>query len=197
MDLRMSTTELNSILSNCRFTRDSFIGTFPSDVCPEVVFKRPLSIVWNTALSDSPGDHWVACYFSKNGIAYYFDSGGTTCPPNICAHIKKFTPRMTHVFSRPIQHVFSSVCGHYCIFFLIMLGKQMGLERLKRLFLSKTLKNNDLLIKHWFEKHMKTCESIAIKGDSDFLKCSFKHEFQAAGHVLCSKNSSQSPTSTP
>lgn len=73
----MNTKQLEDILTRDRYTRDSFLGVFPSDALPsERLARRPLSLIVNTHPHDRPGEHWLAIYLPDDEGAEFFDSYG-------------------------------------------------------------------------------------------------------------------------
>lgn len=158
MTLQMTTSDLNAVLSRCKLTKSHFLGTFAADRSPQSI-KYPASIVWNTATSESTGEHWVCCFINENRIAYYFDSSGSSIPPTIVDHLQKLSAKSIRMCQYPIQSMFSDICGHYCIFFLI--SQTLGIFKylLENVLTRHELHKNDDFVKKWFVKHMRKCEA--------------------------------------
>lgn len=160
MDDRMSTTQLDNLLKNCSFSKPEFIGTFPADLMPSLPIHRPISLIWNTASSESPGEHWVACRITRDGIVHYFDTSGS--PPNdmIHKHLEKMGLKTKIVLKRPIQPLISDLCGQYCSFYLINTAAGYPDKEILGFFSFKNHTKNDEYVKKWFETHQSLCHKI-------------------------------------
>ena len=83
--------------------------------------------VINSDTSDKKGEHWVAVYFVKNRRGEYFDSYGL--PPAILgleAYMDRFSLDWIYR-SKTIQSLFSNVCGHYCVYFILFRCRNISL----------------------------------------------------------------------
>jgi len=114
----MNTRQIDSILRSDPYAESVFRGVFARDKSPQKV-GWPAALVWNLDTSKSPGSHWVALYINPHGRGYYFDSYGL--PPLY----KKFENLLNRNclwwnFNRAtLQAPFSTVCGQYCVYFLL------------------------------------------------------------------------------
>jgi hypothetical protein len=122
----------------------------PSDRLPTVCSK-PYVLVVNTDPSDKPGTHWVAIFINTDGTAEYFDSYGFK--PNVST-ISKFLQRFKHCRynKKRIQGLFSSVCGHYCIYFVLHRWNQVPMEEILNRF-SEDCEENDSMITEWVNEN--------------------------------------------
>ena len=115
----MKTSQINTVLAQHPHTRRYFLGTFPSDQCPNK--PTPLTcFVSNTHPHTMPGQHWIAFYVKSDGNIYYFDPYGI---PPLSVYHKKFLEkssdgRGTHN-KQQLQNFYSKTCGAHCINFLI------------------------------------------------------------------------------
>jgi len=144
----MDTIQLTEILQTDAFTSKSFSGVYAIDQLP----KAPLDLrknhgfVINTDRSTGPGKHWVALFYRGDGLAVYFDSFALSYKqyPAIETFIidKLKTTKIT-ANSRLIQHPFSSVCGVYATYFLLMLSRGHTLTRVLSSFSPTRLRDND------------------------------------------------------
>ena len=108
----MNTEQLTSILSEDRFVGPVFRGVFPMDRLPRI---RIGAYVINTAPHNHPGLHWVALWVNGNTIEY-FDSYGSE--PN--SKLRRWGKnRRWSVNPIPLQSPLSSVCGQYCVYYLL------------------------------------------------------------------------------
>ncbi len=141
----MDTVQIYSILKKA-IGQQGCLGVFPSDKIPTKV-KGPCSMVVNTDPSTNPGSHWVAIFITQDCIAEYFDSYGQ--PPDV-AEISSFLNKYNvgHYNRKHIQGPFSSVCGHYCIYFVIQRWQNVHMADIVKKF-SDDHDENDELITQW------------------------------------------------
>ena len=128
---------------------DACLGVFPSDKLPKTVPQPPWGLVVNTDPSNLPGTHWVAIYCSPDSVAY-FDSYGQK---PMVKSIKKWLVDYKTYWTNPkrIQGPASSVCGQYCVYFLVQRWQGMTNEKILKKF-SGDLVENDLMITAWLNE---------------------------------------------
>jgi hypothetical protein len=130
-----------------------FYGVFPSDQLPSKVAVFPACFVNNTDPSGKPGSHWVAIYIDSNKRGEYFDSYGR--PPEILA-IKSFLNEYSECWGyneKRLQGLFSSVCGHYCIYFILQRAFGTPMSSFLDKFSSEEYEENDHLITEWLNEN--------------------------------------------
>jgi hypothetical protein len=122
------------------------LGVFPSDKLPKN-YRQPSGMVINIDPSKKPGSHWVAVFISAEGNAEYFDSYGLK--PAVPA-IKKFLQKFKHCqySKKQVQDYISSVCGQYCIYFLVKRWQNVSMTEILDQF-SENLEENDQLVTYW------------------------------------------------
>ena len=102
----------------------------------------PSAYVINSDTSDKKGKHWVAVYFDKNRRGEYFDSYGL--PPAVLgleAYMDRFS--LDWIYNRKtIQSLFSNVCGHYCVYFILFRCRNISLHAILSIF-TLNLTEND------------------------------------------------------
>ena len=142
----MNTIEIDDILQRARSrnllerratSEVTYLGVFPFDFFPKKRLQAPSSsfqFVFNTDCSSKPGTHWLACYYDHpSNTLEFFDSYAQT--PNF---YNLLIPRnvITQLNEIPLQSEFSTVCGQYCIYYLVsrLYGKSTSI-----LEFSKTL----------------------------------------------------------
>ena len=76
--------------------------------------RRPFALVVNTDPANKPGAHWLAFFASASEFLKMFDFYGLPPDMHFLAHL---APRM-YSSSYSYLSLDSSVCGHYCLFFL-------------------------------------------------------------------------------
>ena len=111
----MNTREIQYILRKHQKTGPVFLGAVPSDGIPDTdIF--PYAVVINTEPHDDCGRHWVAVFVESKDNVEYFDSYGGLPNSNIASFLLRFPHVLRH--TERFQSLSSTVCGHYCIFFL-------------------------------------------------------------------------------
>lgn len=121
---------------------DTFVGVYPSDMLP-TISEYPAALVCNTDPHNKPGQHWIAMYIDVDGYGEYFDSYGM--PPLVPA----FGTFLTHTTStwiynsRRLQSNYSTVCGQYCIYYLVYRTKGIPMNTLIRNFTNDLYFNDE------------------------------------------------------
>ena len=138
----MLSTHIAKFLQN----DESFMGCYPKDKLP----KRfpnilPKTIIINTGLSSTHGDHWVALRLLKT-CCFYFDSFGVEIvDQEILSFIKRKYQNYTFN-NKCIQYYDSEKCGKFCIAFIRMVKNKTDFKSFVNNFDFHNLKNNDKLI---------------------------------------------------
>ena len=149
----MNTSEISSVLKYAPETRNIFLGTFPSDMLPEIKsVKKKLCFIANTDSSEKPGTHWVAFYgHLENGgkfIIDYFDTYGREPQTNIKKYLKNNFDYC--VFNgKEIQSSFTTICGLYSIYMLIKRSSGMDFSTIVNNFKEKSQLENDTAVADW------------------------------------------------
>lgn len=121
----MNSNQIMQCLTREKFTRDSFRGVFPRDLLAKrghVLKNKNNSFVCNTANQNNSGEHWIAMYFDCEGKGEYFDSYGFA-PNSDFAEFLDVNSQEWTFNTTPLQSPLTTVCGQYCIFWLICKGK--------------------------------------------------------------------------
>jgi hypothetical protein len=144
--------------------RDPILGAFP--LCEVVALEsldslirqgelaRPLAIVVNTDTNpEGPGEHWVVIYADTEKTKY-FDSYGMN-PTRVGVyrllnHLAQPWERNT----RCLQDFFSSVCGYYCLYYLLRRSRGHRLKDIVQVF-GEDPGKNDTLVKKTVRHHFK------------------------------------------
>ena len=117
----MDELQIGGILSQLPWTKDSFHGVYASDTMPKKWIKRrPCNFVVNLSKEDQRGSHWVAIHLDADGYGEYFCPYGF--PPltkTLLDFLNHQTKRKWTYNSRQLQSAFTSMCGGYCIFYLM------------------------------------------------------------------------------
>ena len=158
----METRQILNILKNTVDT-NKFLGVFASDMLPTTETLKnaiienngEIGLVLNTDPSTKPGSHWVAIYVNSDGTeADYFDSYGL--PPTRVPNISKFLMKNFKKWQynkKRIQNYFSSVCGHYCIYFIVQRSKNIPMSKIANKFSAENCEQNDEMITEWINEN--------------------------------------------
>lgn len=119
--------KINSVfLSNCLAHVPNFLGTFAQNELIKIRhIQLPFSLIVNIDYSDQPGSHWLSIYVSKN-VVEIFDSLGfdpkfyLNSNHFILQFIDKYKFNRTLSISPVLQPLSSTLCGIYCIYFILM-----------------------------------------------------------------------------
>ena len=115
----MDEKQISTILAKHPWTRNYFKGVFSVDDLPIAIAHYPACLVLNLDMEQDPGSHWVAIYIDAERHGEYFDSFGLM---PLSRHIYQFLNRHCKQWTfntTQLQHVISSMCGPYCIFYLL------------------------------------------------------------------------------
>ena len=126
---------------------ETFLGTFPCDILPDVSKKKKFSLIINLSKHNTNGSHFIAIFAEKDAFSY-FDSLGDKCKnSDILKFIKlnKNNRRFKQNFKK-IQSNESIFCGFFCLAFL--LSKRLKIKNIKFFnnFERKNLNLNDVKV---------------------------------------------------
>ncbi|GFY52008.1 uncharacterized protein TNIN_365711 [Trichonephila inaurata madagascariensis] len=140
LGVAMSGIEVSSYLSFCSVTRPIFRGVYAANCIPDIRKYKRAAIVVNTDVSTGPGVHWLALFY-ENGKLEFFDSFGRP-PQYFGLHIIKYLQKYQNVdiVSIPLQNPCSSVCGPYCIYYI--LKRSLGCSKMTIQNHLLTIENN-------------------------------------------------------
>lgn len=96
----------------------NFIGVYPINRLPIIILPKKCGIIINLDEHYKEGSHWVAVKFEPQRPAFYFDSFGRRPPNAIIAFMEK-NAKSWIACNRIYQSEYSSLCGYYCILFLL------------------------------------------------------------------------------
>ena len=110
------------------------------DTLPEVVSTYPSAFVCNTHDSHQPGEHWIVMYVDE--IGDYFDPYGLKPQhPEFTNFMNEHCSQWSlsdHILQSPI----STVCGQYCVAFLMFRCRNISMHAFARLFTSDLIAND-------------------------------------------------------
>ena len=118
----------------------SFLGVLAIDRLPaRLPSRRPVFLICNTDLHDTPGEHWIAMYFDREGE--FFDSFGRAPDGIFKSFMDKRCSSWTYNETR-LQSVISQFCGHYCVFYCLFKHLDYSMESIVNCFTSDTALND-------------------------------------------------------
>ena len=139
----MDTLQLIKLLKSDPATAAVFGGVLARDKLPLLTANK--CYICNTDISSKPGKHWIAIYI-ENNKGEYFDSYGL--PP-----LKEFELFLSNNTSKwefndkQLQSFDSSVCGEYCVVYLMLRCRGVSLKNFGAMFSHDLEKNNKLISK--------------------------------------------------
>lgn len=143
----MNTDQLEKIISNDKIANAKFCGVFAENNLPKHLETFPCGFIANTDPEFKPGQHWVAFYFSSMEHGEFFDSYGQ--PPQFYSNrYLQFLIKNSRRWicnDKKLQGAFTSVCGEYCIFYLLHRARGMKMSTINNLF-SSDKEHNDHLV---------------------------------------------------
>ena len=148
----MDNLQLESIIIQDKYAKRNFCGVIPIDYLPKKKLTKTCSFIVNTDNSSEPGKHWVAIYAPIKGYIEYYDPFGLK-PLNI--EIYEFININKKNFTynaEPIQSSYSSKCGLFCLFYILLRSRKISTEKINKFFNNFT-NHNDYIIEKIF-KHL-------------------------------------------
>lgn len=148
----MDTLQIDHVLKNHPATKDYFEGVFALDEIPRVLTKNKYCYIFNSDTRDKPGSHWLAFYYNGSR-GEFFDSYGNS-PSFYSQDFKEFLDKHIKTWdfnTKRFQGTFSTVCGQYCIYYLIKRCEGKGLRNVANVF-SHDLNKNDRKVNTWFNQ---------------------------------------------
>ena len=144
---------LNSFLKSS----PHFLGCYSDDEISKVILKPTCFIIVNLDTSDRPGSHWIAIGIFKNSIEV-FDSLGfdllswPTVPHGLLSFLHRVSFRKRIKVIPRIQSKRSTLCGIFCVFYII-LRSTFSLPTILAYF-SSSLASNDSKLIRFFRYHV-------------------------------------------
>ena len=145
----MNTQQIEALLNRDPYSKDIFKKVCARDQIEKPTF--PSAYVINSDPSNKPGEHWIAVYFDKKGRGEYFDSYGL--PPHVLqldSYMNCYSSTDWIYNKKPLQALFSSVCGHYCVYFILFRCRGKSLHRIVHNF-SSNLTENDRCVTRFIQ----------------------------------------------
>ena len=134
----MNTLQLESVLAKDVHVGPMLQGVYALDRVPRL---KPGCYVVNTAPASHPGRHWIALFVRDREIEY-FDSYGRAPLPVLEQQGKDREWRHNPVL---LQSPLTSVCGQYCIYYLLYRTRGVSLKTILHDF-DVDVDSNDQLV---------------------------------------------------
>lgn len=149
----MEGSTIEALMRSDPHTSPFFQGVFAADTLPRRINKKPALLVVNTDPISKPGAHWQAIHIDEAGKGEFFCSYG----------LKPFVPNHRHFLDRvckqwcynttSLQAADSSVCGHYCVLYLIHKAHGYSLRQFLDMYFSDNVEINDAIVKYMVERY--------------------------------------------
>ena len=140
----MNSNTMTCILSKIPGARNIVMGIYANDTLPKYVVKYPSIYIVNTDFSYNKGKHWALFYFENKNSAFFFDSLGKN-PGFYFDHFVTFLKINASFYCYnkiAVQQLYSSVCGYYIIFFILMKVKHKTNKDIMSYFTSDKIVND-------------------------------------------------------
>ena len=141
----MNNLQIDDILRNDDVGRVLYRGVYASDTLPQC---RSGAYVCNTAPSSHPGEHWVAFFCTEHTVDY-FDSYGRKPSTSVLSALKGKEITCNKLC---LQSPFSSVCGQYCIYYLLQRMRNESMSVIVNQF-DDNVDYNDQLVYDFVRMH--------------------------------------------
>ena len=125
--------------------KSSFHGVFPIDTLPESISNLPFTMVVNMDAHNLPGSHWIAVYIDEHKRGEIFDSLALPTSLPLAKWMNQFTVSWRKN-SRYYQHLLSSHCGAFVIYFVLMRPHVSSIEDVTKTFTSSLYENESLVL---------------------------------------------------
>ena len=145
----MNTAQIHRALESNPITRSIFRGVYSSDTVP-VFATYPSGCVVNTDPAGQPGTHWVALYQEKPGVMETFDSFGK----DFSSYNINLPPCRLVTQCHQLQSDISTVCGQFCMFFLLWRASGETYSHILHLFTDHRIANDIMVcqyVNHYFD----------------------------------------------
>lgn len=106
----------------------------------------------NTDPLGKEGQHWLAFYYDINGKCTFFDSfGHSPAFFGLEAYIEKTSTKWEYN-TQQLQSIFSSTCGYYCIYFILLKSRNFKMCDILNLFNKTNFNINDYIVSKIFNE---------------------------------------------
>jgi hypothetical protein len=138
----LSNIQIDNLINKWKIK--NYGGCIMSDEINKIKDKHYYII--NLEDSHKKGSHWVALYYDKNNISYYYDSYGFI-------YDEPLNKLLKNVIYNEKQHQYknSYTCGYYCLLFILFMSKNNNnFNEFLNLFDNKNYIKNEKFIMNIF-----------------------------------------------
>ena len=152
----MNAAQIEAALRSDKFVDSVLVGICAADQLP--VKEYPGAYIVNTDESHQPGQHWVA-FYTANEVTECFDSFGQN-PGKYSKKIEEWlSDNYRIVQNDTIQSSDSTVCGQYCMYFVLLRAYGFSMEDVLSSF-NKNTKINDKFVCKFVNKFFRLRTSV-------------------------------------
>lgn len=150
----MDTEEIDEYARKNNFLNKIYCGVYSVDKLPMKRIKEKCLIIINNCNSDVYDDacHWIACYLTEKCV-YFMDTSGTLSYKEN-KNFKRFIEiqqKRIESLNHPIQSLMSDRCGLFVLVFGYCMSINMKFSSFVKLFDSKNLTLNDVIVFELFK----------------------------------------------
>lgn len=149
----MNGYQLEYIMRADPHTSPMFEGIFACDTLPRYLSNKPALLIVNVDRIAQKGSHWQAVHVDRNGKGEFFDSYGL---PPFVPHHKQFLNRVCKSWtynSSVLQTLNSTVCGHYCLLYLIHKAHGYSLSDMLNMYFDDNSEKNDAIVEYLINRY--------------------------------------------
>lgn len=137
----MSWLSTKTLLEKIRKNADkgtliAFHGVYSIDNLPEFIHTRPFLMIVNTHTKNLPGEHWISILIDANRNGEIFDSLALPVSDILIRWLNRFTNKWKKN-SRTFQHLRSSTCGVFALYFILHRLQMKNFETFTKTFNEK------------------------------------------------------------
>lgn len=146
----MLALQIDKFLKRNPITKETYMGTYASDMIPMLKWQYPHCFCVNTSDSNEEGEHWTAIFVESPTHVEFFDSFGEWPPRSegIMNYLNNFIKISFN--SIQFQSEKSSTCGKYVIYFLHMRNKNYSFNQIIK-NLQKYQTKPDILVSNFYD----------------------------------------------
>jgi hypothetical protein len=161
----MDSRQIRQVMRRDRMGILYFRGVYAADQLQKVT-KFPSGFIINTDPIAKEGAHWIAIYVDENQRGEFYCSYGRSPETyKFDTWITKNTSSWSYNKKR-MQNSTSSVCGHYCLFYLLHRFRKIPLSSLQDMF-TNDYALNDSLVNNFISERFNIDTPVA---DLNFIK---------------------------
>lgn len=128
---------------------DAFYGVCALDELPKFISQLPIFIVVNTQTHNLEGEHWKTIFIDKNRNGEIFDSLAQPMSAMLTTWMNRFTRRWKKNH-KVYQHVKSSTCGAYALFYVLHRLDCLSMKMFTNFF-SDSLNANETIVRSFYK----------------------------------------------